>query len=179
MLFNLPFGESKSSRDLSNSSFFTKRSNSRSNSIFKDEPLSTSFLHSSGDATELSQSRASKSQAIRIRKSGFRDFRRVGRRENDPRYYRFSLKRAGRVDISIQNREFGGLFGFSVPTVKVRLERSSGKVLNRRTVEGGEFEFINRKLKRNTTYYIRISSSGRSVPYRLGLRTRSGAELFR
>jgi hypothetical protein len=75
--------------------------------------------------------------------------------------------------------EVAGLVGFSVPTVKVRLERSNGKVLNRRTVEGGEFELISRKLDRNITYYIRVSISGKSVPYRLGLRTRSGAELFR
>ncbi|WNZ25056.1 hypothetical protein HJG54_20840 [Leptolyngbya sp. NK1-12] len=148
--------------------------------MLKDVPRSTSFGHSSSVGTmELIRPRASKSNAIRIRRSGFQDFRRVGRRENDPRYYRFTLKRSGRIDISVQNREFGGFLGFPTPTLKVRLERSNGKVLNRRTVRGGEFGFISRRLDRNTTYYIRISSSGESVPYRLGLRTRGGAELFR
>lgn len=177
MPFRLSFGETKSNADLSSSLVsFTKRSNT----VFDDAPLSSSSLHSSSIGTaELIRPSASKSNAIRIRRSGFRDSRRVGRRENDPRYYRFSLRRSGRVDISIQNREFGGLLGFSTPTVKVRLERSNGKALNRRTVEGGEFEFISRRLERNSTYYIRVTSTGRSVPYRLGLRTRNGAELFR
>lgn len=152
----------------------------RFNSVFGGAPPSIFSPHSSSiGAAGLTHSNASKSSAIRIRKSGFSDSRRVGRRENDPRYYRFTLKRSGRIDISIQNREFGGLLGFSVPTLKVRLERSNGKALNRRTVEGGEFEFISRKLDRNSTYYIRVTSAGRSVPYRLGLRTRNGAELFR
>lgn len=176
MVFKPLFGGNKSSAKLASSPFFTNRSNF----IFDDVPLSTSLQRSGSlGTTELSQSRASKSSAIRIRRSVFRDFRRVGRRENDPRYYRFSLRRSGRVDISVQNREFGGIFGFSTPTVKVRLERSNGRTLSRRTVEGGEVEFITRRLDRNTTYYIRVSSSGQSVPYRLGLRTRSGAELFR
>lgn len=176
MAFRLPFSENKSSTDLSSSLVSLKRSNS----VLNDAPRSTFSLHSSSDGTtELSHSRASKSQAIRIRRSVFRDVRRVGRRENDPRYYRFSLRRSGRVDISVQNLEAGGIFGFSTPTAKVQLERSNGKTLSRRTVEGGEFEYINRRLDRNTTYYIRVSSSGQSVPYRLALRTRSGAELFR
>lgn len=149
------------------------------NKSSNDAPFLSSSLHSSIVAPDLIRPSASKSKAIRIRRSGFNDSRRVGRREDDPRYYRFSLKRSGRIDISIQNREFGGLLGFSVPTVKVRLERSNGKTLSRRTVEGGEFEFISRRLDRNSTYYIRVTSSGRSVPYRLGLRTRNGAELFR
>lgn len=177
MKFKLSFGENKSSINLPSSLVsFTKLSSS----VLNDPPRSAFFLHSSNDGTtELSHSRASKSNAIRIRRSGFRDFRRVGRRENDPRYYRFSLRRSGRIEISIQNQEFGGLLGFSVPTVKVRLERSNGKALNRQTVRGGELEFISRRLERNRTYYIRVTSSGRSVPYRLGLRTRNGAQLFR
>lgn len=177
MAFKFSFSKNKPSTDLSNASVsFTKHSNS----LFSDAPFLTSSLHSSSiDTTEFIRATASKSSAIRIRRSGFQDSRRVGRRENDPRYYRFSLRRSGRVDISILNREFSGLLGFSAPTLKVRLERSNGKVLNRRTVEGGELELISRRLDRNNTYYIRVSSSGRSVPYRLGLRTRSGAELFR
>lgn len=178
MAFRLSFDKNQSSTGLSSSLISSTK---RSNSLFNDAPLSAFSLHSSSSAgtIELIRSSASKSNAIRIRRSGFRDFRRVGRRENDPQYYRFSLRRSGRVDISIQNREFGGLFGFSTPTVKVRLERSNGKALSRRTVEGGELELISRRLDRNTTYYIRVTSSGKSVPYRLGLRTRSGAELFR
>jgi hypothetical protein len=177
MSFKLSFGESKSSTDLSSSSALSTR---RSKSVFDVAPSSTSSLHSSSIGTpELIRPRASKNKAIRIRKSVFRDSRRVGKRENDPRYYRFSLRRSGRVEISVQNLEVAGLLGFSVPTVKVRLERNNGKVLNRRTVEGGEFELISRKLDRDITYYIRISSSGNSVPYRLGLRTKGGAELFR
>lgn len=175
MMFNFPYVKNAINSGLSSSPFFFTK---RSSSMLKNASFSNSFLHSGDGTTELSQ-RASRSSAIRIRRSGFRDFRRVGRRENDPRYYRFSLRRSGRVDISVQNREFGGIFGFSTPTVKVRLERSNGRTLSRRTVEGGEFEFISRRLSRNTTYYIRVSSSGQSVPYRLALRTRSGAELFR
>lgn len=177
MIFKLLFSENKSSTNLSSSPIsFTKRSNS----VFNDAPISASFLYrSSVGTTELIRSSSSKSKAIRIGRSGFRDSRRVGRRENDPRYYRFTLKRSGRIDISIQNREIGGFFGFSTPTLKVRLERSNGKALSRRTVEGGEFEHITRKLERGSTYYIRVTSAGKSVPYRLGLRTRNGAELFR
>jgi hypothetical protein len=177
MALRFSFGENKSSGDLSSSSVsFTKRSDS----VFNDVPLSTSFLRSSSvGTTELVRPSASRSSAIRIRRSGFRDSRRVGRQENDPRYYRFSLRRAGRVEISIQNREAGGFWSFFTPILRVRLERSNGNVLSRRIVEGGEFERITRRLERNKTYYIRISSSGDSVPYRLGLRTRSGAELFR
>lgn len=180
MALKFSFSESTSSssnRALSSSPIsFTNRSNS----AFDDASLSTSSLHSSSiGTTELIRTSASRSNAIRIRKSGFRDSRRVGRREDDPRYYRFSLRRSGRIDISIQNREAGGFWAFFTPLLRVRLERSDGRVLSRRIVEGGEFERITRRLERGKTYYIRITSVGESVPYRLGLRTRNGAELFR
>lgn len=176
MTFKLSFSKNKSG-ELSNSSISLTK---YSDSVFENTLASTTSLHSSSiGATDLIRPSASKSNAIRIRKSGFSDSRRVGRRENDPRYYRFTLRRSGRIDISILNREFSGLLGFAAPTLQVRLERSNGRTLNRRTVEGGELELISRRLDRNNTYYIRVSSSGRSVPYRLGLRTRNGAELFR
>jgi len=175
-MFKVLFSENKFS-ELSSSSISSPK---HSSSGFDDVPFSTSSLRGSSiDATGSIRSSASKSNAIRIRKSGFRDSRRVGRRENDPRYYRFSLRRSGRVDISIQNREAGGFWAFFSPLLRVRLERSNGRVVSRRIVEGGEFERITRRLERGVTYYIRISSLGESVPYRLGLRTRSGAELFR
>jgi hypothetical protein len=180
MALKISFGESTSSRSNRELSSSPISFTNRSNSMFDDTSPSSSLLHSSSiGTTELIRPSASKSSAIRIRRSGFRDSRRVGRRENDPRYYRFSLRRSGRVDISIQNREAGGFWTFFTPLLRVRLEHSDGRVVSRRIVEGGEFERITRRLERGKTYYIRITSLGESVPYRLGLRTRSGAELFR
>lgn len=177
MTFKSSFNANKSNTDLFGS---LVSSTKHSNSVLNNALFSRSVLHSSSiDTTEFIHPSASKSNAIRIRRSGFKDSRRVGRREDDPRYYRFKVKQSGRIEISVRNRETGGFWSFFTPVLRVRLERSDGRVLSRRIVEGGEFEHITRRLERGKTYYIRISSLGDSVPYRLGLRTRNGAELFR
>lgn len=177
MTLKFSFGENKASGSELSSSALSQTKRSLGKETLKDSQLSTSSFRSSSTAG-LIRANASRSEATRITRSGFRDTNRVGRREDDPVYYRFTLRRSGRIDISIQNREAGGFFSFFTPSLQIRLERSNGRNIRSLTVEGGEFEHLARNLDRGT-YYIRVTSGGESVPFRLGLRLRNGANLFR
>lgn len=168
------FGENRSNAG----SAVSLNKRSLSSGTLQEKQFSISSLRSSANGTaELIRPSASKDEAIRIRRSGFQNSGRVGRREDDPVYYRFTLSRRGQIDISIQNQEAGGFFQFLTPSLQIRLERANGKNVRTQTIEGGEFEHLTRTLRRGT-YYISVTSGGESVPFRLGLRTRNGAELF-
>lgn len=105
----------------------------------------------------------SRSSALRIKSSDFSRKDRVGDDEGDD-YYRFDLSRRTEVRISVENREF-----FLGPSLKFRLQRSSGSTIESETVRGNDEDTIRKKLD-SGTYYIRVSSEGESVPYRLRFR---------
>jgi hypothetical protein len=105
----------------------------------------------------------SRSQALRIKSSDFSRRDRVGEDEGDD-YYRFDLNRRVEVRISVENREF-----FIGPSLKFRLQRSNGSTIESETVRGDDEDTIRKRLD-SGTYYIRVSSNGESVPYRLRFR---------
>ncbi|MCU0523940.1 MAG: PPC domain-containing protein [Elainella sp. Prado103] len=102
----------------------------------------------------------SRSRALRIKSSSFSRKDRVGEDEGND-YYRFDLSRRSEVEIEVENREF-----FLGPSLTFRLQRSNGSTIKSRKVFGNNDETIERTLDRGT-YYIRVSSGGESVPYRL------------
>lgn len=102
----------------------------------------------------------SRSRALRIKSSEFSRKDRVGEEEGND-YYRFDLSRRSEVEIEVENREF-----FLGPSLKFSLQRSNGSTIKSQKVFGGRDETINRTLDRGT-YYIRVTSGGESVPYRL------------
>jgi hypothetical protein len=128
-----------------------------------------------GAITTLSASKATRGQAIRITRSSFQDAGRVGTREDDPIFYRFTLNTRTPVRLSTRNQEAGGIFSAFVPELRVELQQSSGRRIRSQTIEGGEIETITATLARGT-YFVRITSGGQSVPYLLGFRR--GANLF-
>lgn len=105
----------------------------------------------------------SRSSALRIKSSDFSRKDRVGEDEGDD-YYRFQLSRRDEVRISVENREF-----FLGPSLRFRLQRSNGSTLESERVRGDDEETIRETLN-SGTYYIRVSSDGESVPYRLRFR---------
>ncbi|MBI4783167.1 MAG: T9SS type A sorting domain-containing protein [Oscillatoriophycideae cyanobacterium NC_groundwater_1537_Pr4_S-0.65um_50_18] len=123
----------------------------------------------------MATSRATRSQAIRITRSRFQDSGRVGTREDDPIFYRFTLNTRTQVRVSAKNKEAGGIFSALVPELQIVLERSNGRRIRKQSAEGGEVESITARLDRGT-YFVRITSGGQSVPYDFGFR--SGASLF-
>ncbi|HEY9631221.1 MAG TPA: hypothetical protein V6C84_28350 [Coleofasciculaceae cyanobacterium] len=140
------------------------------------EALSSSaFSLKSAGVAPLATPRATRSQAIRITRSGFQDSGRVGTREDDPIFYRFTLNTRTRVRVSAKNKEAGGLFSALVPELRLILERSNGSRIRKQSAEGGEVESITATLARGT-YFVRVTSGGQSVPYDFGFK--SGASLF-
>ncbi len=101
-----------------------------------------------------------RSTALKIKDRKFSRKDRVGEEEGND-YYRFDLSRRSKVKISVQNGEF--LFG---PSVTFKLQRSSGSTIESEKVTGLSEDSI-RKTLDSGIYYIRVSSGGESVPYRL------------
>ncbi len=128
-------------------------------------PLSPQFLRfSSRSSAGLRAAPGdSRSRALQIKSSDFSRRDRVGEDEGDD-YYRFVLNRRDEVRISVENREF-----FLGPSLKFRLQRSNGSTIESETVRGNDEDTI-RKTLSSGTYFIRVSSGGESVPYRLRFR---------
>ncbi len=103
----------------------------------------------------------SRSNPFRIStKSSYKDSDRVGSREGD-KYYQFNLSKKREIKISVTNNEF--LIG---PSLDFRLLDSRGDKIKSRKVFGDTTGEIRRDLSKGT-YYIKVESNGRSVPYRL------------
>lgn len=131
-----------------------------------DGPLSTHFriTNSIENLSNHSSLRAgpgnTRSTALRIKDRTFSRKDRVGEDEGND-YYRLDLPRRSKVKIFVENREF--IFG---PSLTFRLQRSSGSTIDSEKVTGLDEESIRKTLDKGT-YYIRVSSGGESVPYRL------------
>jgi len=136
----------------------------------------TSKSFTSLGKSSLPIDRAIKKNAIPIRQSPFGAAGRVGKKEDDPKYYRFTLRRnTNQVQVGVKNLEAGGLFAPFTPTLQFFLERPNGKIVASRTVEGGEVEGINNLPLTRGNYFIRVTSTkGESVPYNIGLQAGAG-----
>jgi len=108
----------------------------------------------------------SRSSALKINSNSFDRKDRVGSKEDDD-YYRFDLSKTRDIKITVENRE--GIFG---PDLKFRLLKSNGSQITSREVQQTQDESISRELKKGT-YYIKVESDGKSVPYRLRYKSSS------
>jgi Bacterial pre-peptidase C-terminal domain len=139
----------------------------RSMAVFSDQNTKKTSLQSfrfgSSSAVLRAEPGDSRSSALRINSSDFSRRDRVGEDEGDD-YYRFDLGRRTEVRISVENREF-----FLGPSLRFRLQRSNGSTIEAENVRGNDEDTIRRRLD-SGTYFIRVSSGGESVPYRLRFR---------
>lgn len=126
------------------------------------DPLNPLKLNKSSGA--LRATGDSRSDPFRINSSSYRRSERVGDNEGED-FYRFKLSGRREIEISVANGElFVGLdFG---------LLSNRGSKIRSREVSGSRTEEIRRTLRRGT-YFIKVESDGKSVPYRLEFKSES------